>query len=140
MRSTQVREGWGQAIVEMALVLPVLLLLLLGVVEFGLAFNAKQAVTNAAREGARLAVVNDPAITADSVTTSIETSLARAGLSAGDAAIQFNTTTNWRTPGQMQTVDVGVPYRFGFLGSIAKAATGSETITLRARVSMRNQP
>jgi hypothetical protein len=40
----------------------------------------------------------------------------------------------------MQTVDVGVPYRFGFLGPIAKAATGSETITLRARVSMRNQP
>jgi len=45
----------GQALVELALVAPVLLLLVLGAVELGAAFQAKITITNAAREGARLA-------------------------------------------------------------------------------------
>ena len=43
----------GQALVEFALVLPILVLLLLGIVDFGRAWMTKQVVTNAAREGAR---------------------------------------------------------------------------------------
>ncbi|NYF09241.1 Flp pilus assembly protein TadG [Leifsonia sp. AK011] len=43
----------GAAAVEFALVLPVLLVLLLGIVEFGTAFNAQILLTNAAREAAR---------------------------------------------------------------------------------------
>jgi Flp pilus assembly protein TadG len=144
MGSRHVRDTAGQALVEMALILPVLLILALGVVEFGRAFNAKQAITDAAREGARLAVVNDPAITQDSVTASVRTALTRAGMPAASATVEFDKTGppsgNWRDPGDMQTVYVGMPYRFGFFGPLVKAATGSETITLAARVSMRNQP
>ena len=44
----------GQALVEFALVLPLFLLLLAGMVDFGLGLNASITVTNAAREGARL--------------------------------------------------------------------------------------
>jgi len=47
----------GQTLVEFALVLPLLLLLLFGIVEFGRIFHAKLVVTSAAREGARKAVV-----------------------------------------------------------------------------------
>ena len=43
----------GQSSVEIALVLPVLLLMLAGLVDFGRAFQAYIVVTNAAREGAR---------------------------------------------------------------------------------------
>lgn len=43
----------GQAMVEFALVLPVLLLLLLGMIEFGRFYNAWLMVTHASREGAR---------------------------------------------------------------------------------------
>ena len=43
----------GAAAVEFAFVLPVLLLLVLGLIEFSLLFNAQISVTNAAREGAR---------------------------------------------------------------------------------------
>ncbi len=51
----------GAAAVEFALVLPVLLLLLLGLVEFSLVFNSQISLTNAAREGARvMAIQNDP--------------------------------------------------------------------------------
>lgn len=49
------REDRGQALVELALVSVLLLLLLLGVVDFGRAFNNYIIITNAAREGARYA-------------------------------------------------------------------------------------
>ena len=49
----------GAAIVEFALVVPVLVLLLFGIVEFGIAFNDYISVRNGSREGARAAVVND---------------------------------------------------------------------------------
>lgn len=43
----------GVAAVEFALVLPVLLLILFGIIDFALAYNAQQAVTAAAREAVR---------------------------------------------------------------------------------------
>ena len=48
----------GSAVLEMALVLPILLMLLFGVVEFGRVLMVKQAITNAAREGARAGAVD----------------------------------------------------------------------------------
>ena len=47
----------GVAAVEFAILLPVLVLLLFGFIQFGIAFNSKIQATNGAREGARLAVV-----------------------------------------------------------------------------------
>jgi Flp pilus assembly protein TadG len=44
-------------LVEFALVLPMLLLLILGIAEFGFIFQRYEVVTNAAREGARMAVL-----------------------------------------------------------------------------------
>lgn len=50
----------GAAAVEFAIVLPVLLLLLLGIMEFGRAYNVQMTLTNAAREGVRvMAITND---------------------------------------------------------------------------------
>jgi Flp pilus assembly protein TadG len=57
MRSRSSREG-GQAFVELALVLPVLLLLLLGVIQFGTIFRDYIALTDATRVGARQAAVS----------------------------------------------------------------------------------
>ena len=47
----------GAAVVEMAVVAPVLLALLVGIIEFGWVFMAYQTITNAAREGARTATL-----------------------------------------------------------------------------------
>lgn len=47
----------GQAIIELALTLPLLLLIVLGVFDFGLMFQKYEVVTNAAREGARVGVL-----------------------------------------------------------------------------------
>jgi Flp pilus assembly protein TadG len=52
----------GAAAVELALVLPILLLLVFGIVEFGRSYNIQISLTGAAREGARvMAIQNDPA-------------------------------------------------------------------------------
>jgi Flp pilus assembly protein TadG len=47
----------GQALVEFALVVPILLILVLGIVDFGSALRSWMAVTNSAREGARAGAV-----------------------------------------------------------------------------------
>jgi Flp pilus assembly protein TadG len=47
----------GAVAVELALVLPILLVLVFGVIDFGRAFNAQETLTQAAREGSRLAAV-----------------------------------------------------------------------------------
>jgi Flp pilus assembly protein TadG len=52
-------EATGSQLLEFALVLPFLLVLLTGIIDFGYAFNLKQKLNNAAREGARLAATEE---------------------------------------------------------------------------------
>ena len=47
----------GQSLVEFALILPIFLLLLFAIVDFGMGFYSWISITNAAREGARLGAV-----------------------------------------------------------------------------------
>ena len=68
-RPPRARAGWpvtrraarreaGQELVEFALILPLLLLLFLGIIEFGRAILAYNTIANAAREGARYGIVD----------------------------------------------------------------------------------
>ena len=55
------RSGWrqrGAAALEFALVAPVLILMILGMIDFGMVMNAQALVANAARDGARVASLN----------------------------------------------------------------------------------
>ena len=54
-------HGRGQALVEFALLIPLMLLLLVAVFDMGRAVFAYNSITNAAREAARLAIVNQDA-------------------------------------------------------------------------------
>lgn len=51
----------GQSLVEFALVLPLLLILVFGVIDFGMGLRSYISLTNAVREGARFAAVGNPA-------------------------------------------------------------------------------
>lgn len=63
------RNNRGQTLIEAAFVLPILFLLTFAIIEFGWYFWAANSVSNASREGARIAVVtpdlkeNDPQVT-----------------------------------------------------------------------------
>jgi Flp pilus assembly protein TadG len=50
----------GAALLEMALVLPILLMLLMGIIEFGRAYNTLVSIQSAAREGARELALRHP--------------------------------------------------------------------------------
>lgn len=59
-----VRRNRGQSVIEFALILPLLLVLLFGITEFGRAWMTVNILTSAAREGCRLAVVTGPDVAA----------------------------------------------------------------------------
>jgi Flp pilus assembly protein TadG len=59
-----IRSNRGQAVVEFALVFPLLLLVCFGITEFGRAWMTMNILTSAAREGVRLAAVTAPDIPA----------------------------------------------------------------------------
>ncbi len=106
----------GTALVEMALVLPIFLMVVLGVIEFGRAMMVSQIVTNAAREGARSAVVDGSSNAA--VTSSIEDFLEGAvGIAPEDVDVTItvdnpaagNEIANAETR-DLITVEVEVPF------------------------------
>jgi Flp pilus assembly protein TadG len=59
--SKHARGASGQSLVEFALIFPVLVLMLFGIVDFGRAIYAYNTIGNAARDGIRVAVVNQNA-------------------------------------------------------------------------------
>jgi Flp pilus assembly protein TadG len=58
MKKTSLKESKGQSIIEFALLLPILLLVVFGITEFGRAIMTKDVLHTASREGARLAAVS----------------------------------------------------------------------------------
>ena len=72
MRATRdiSHKARGQSLVEFALVLPLFLVLVMGIFDLGLAVFSYNSITNAAREGARLAIVNQDEATISTRTTS----------------------------------------------------------------------
>lgn len=97
-------EEHGQALVEMALVLPLFCLLLFGVIEMGRVGYAYITVSNAAREGGRVATIGgtDPEIT--SSITNAATALTPANLS-----ISITPTQALRQSGQGVSIQVSYP-------------------------------
>lgn len=57
LRKARLYGQKGQSIVETALILPIIILILTGIIDFGLMFNNYLVITNASREAARNAAV-----------------------------------------------------------------------------------
>jgi Flp pilus assembly protein TadG len=80
------RSSSGAQIVEFALAMPLLLVLVIGILDFGEAFNLKQKLNNAAREGARFAIEEscaDCTKAAPATTQAIENSIVNYLVNAG---------------------------------------------------------
>lgn len=74
----------GAELIEFALVLPILLLVVAGIIEFGFLFQRLEVITNAAREGARMASLPAYTTNAGAVTGRVDDYL-NAGVTAGFA-------------------------------------------------------
>lgn len=103
------KQRRGAAAVEFAVVAPVFLLLVFGMIEYGRMVMVQQVITNASREGARRAVL-DGATTAE-VNTTVTSYLESASIDGDDATITVtpNPPTNAGF-GEPVTVTVAIPF------------------------------
>lgn len=133
------RSDAGQALVEFALVMPIVLLMLVGIIEFGRAWNVQQVMTDAAREGARHGVLANPAITQASVVGNINAALARAAIDT--TVTQITLIGFGGGTGTLLTVDIQTPYQFMFLGALINLAnlTPGGWVLLKTQFVMRNE-
>ena len=130
------RSRRGQAAVEFALVLPFLLVMLIGIVEFGRAWNLHQVITDAARETARKAAIADGSTEAQ-IRLVAANALSAAGIDPSNATV---TLTDWDAPGGSPlTVGIDLPYQFTFFGPLVKWTTGESNIVLKTSFTMRNE-
>ena len=138
----------GAELIEFALTFPLLLLVVLGIVDFGFLFQQYEVITNAAREGGRIAVLppysQTAALMTANATTRVNQYIAASFLSGGGTVTTTVTGPTAVAIGGncMSTVTVNVtyPHQFIFLGGIATyfgAAFG--TSTLRASSTMRSE-
>jgi Flp pilus assembly protein TadG len=114
MRIRRWRDDRGSAVVEFALIAPVLILLLLGIVEYGFVFNAQLQVTGAAREAARQMAVSSSAPAAQSAALASVAGLAPA-LTAGD--VTFSEPTCVAGTDVTATVGYDHPFMTGLFGA-----------------------
>jgi Flp pilus assembly protein TadG len=134
----------GQAAVEFALVLPILLVMLIGIVEFGRAWSEHQVITDAAREAARQAAIHDEDVVEHDVLAAAYDAMGRAGINyparCASASPPCVVLTNWDGPTNSDlTVAINLPYRFTFFGPLVKWATGKTYMVLKTTFTMRNE-
>ncbi len=129
MRNPSKKRRFGVAAVEMAIVTPLLLTMLFGIIEFGHAFAVRQSLVTAAREGARLASM--PGSSAAEVTQRIQEYLAPMGLTT--ATVELTRAT---PESPTEVVHVSVPFSDV---SLVGGYFGSQSYDLEATCSMRKE-
>jgi Flp pilus assembly protein TadG len=125
MSRTNLRRQEGQAMVEFVIVAPIVLLLVFGLVQFGILFNNYVALTDAVRNGARQAAVSRSL--QDPVTTTVNRVTRAAGhLKTGDLQVTVDPfdpatgTPTWAQGGDV-TVTAKYPYSINLLGIVVKS-------------------
>lgn len=131
------RDRSGQALVETALVAPILLMLILGVVELSRAWNVHQVLTNTAREALRSAVVDDPTFSKEKMHGRIEESLTLASLDPSRVEVTFD---GWKAgTGSPARIQLRYPFEFSLLAPFIELSTGERSVTLSTVFVMRNE-
>ena len=108
LKHTKMKDERGQTMTEFALVLPILVVLMLGIVQFGLTFNNYVTLTDAVRAGARKAAVSrnasDPPGTCRAAVLA-----AGANLDETELGRNLRCDSSW-APGSDVTVHADYPY------------------------------
>ena len=114
-----IKDEQGQTMAEFAIVLPILVVLLFGIVQFGILFNNYVTLTDAARAGARAAAVSrqsgDPV---GAATTAVRAS----GADLNQGSLGVNVSSTWM-PGSQVTVTATYPYSISLLGWVVTAGS-----------------
>jgi Flp pilus assembly protein TadG len=128
------RREHGAAAVEFALLLPLLMLLLFGIVEFGLALHRQQVLATASREGARVGIRQTaPRPTSGDIERAARNVLTQAGVAGAVVAVAGAGGAS----GTDLRVDVELPHRFFVLPNLAPGIAAS--VRLRSRTVMKHE-
>ncbi len=127
----------GASAVEFAIVLPILVLLVFGIIEFSVAFYDKAMITNASREGARSGIVfRIPPVTDDEITNIVNTYLGSNLITFGGSTTANTTVTrNGYNPGDELKVSVNYTYTFLLIPNFIASLSGG--VNLVAETIMR---
>lgn len=134
----------GTAIIEVALTLPLVLLISVGIFEFGRAYQTWEVLTNAAREGARIAILPSPA---DQVDARVRDFLANGGL-VSDSSVGVSVTATTVSIGDAGTasaskVTISYPFSFIVLQPVAQLVVAGSMVgapfTFNVSSTMRNE-
>ena len=135
----------GAALLEAAITIPMLLLVSVGIFEFGRAYQTWQILTNAAREGARVAVLPDP--TAGVVEDRVLQYMQAGQLTAATSAtIAVNRSTTLDVSGRAVSasqVSIDYPFSFIVLQPVARLVAPTTSlggaVVMHAQAVMRNE-
>jgi Flp pilus assembly protein TadG len=128
------RKQQGASLVEFAVLAPVFVVLLFGLVEFGMSIYSKEVIGNASREGARFGVVyTTPRKTTTEIRTKVQDYLTKSGFT-GTATISV--TGAGGASGSSLTVAVTYPYSFQVLPSFVSGLTGTINLTANSIMLM----
>jgi Flp pilus assembly protein TadG len=138
---TRLRNQRGAALLETAITIPIILLISVGIFEFGRAYQTWQVLTNAAREGARIAVLPD--YTDAQVTSTVRNYLNGGRLTnAGSASITIVRNVPFGAA-TASRVTVNYPFQFIVLNPVARlvsrTATEGAPLTMQSSALMRNE-
>ncbi len=137
----------GQALVEFALIAPILILLVVGIFEFARAWQAYQVLTDAAREGARNAVIDDASIDVAQVVATVQNALAIAALNPANIdSLGVNNLTSgsaWTraTVGRGDQTEVFLSYNYSWiwLRPLLGWFGSDGSVTLKTNIIMRQE-
>jgi Flp pilus assembly protein TadG len=141
----RIKSERGQALLETALALPLILLVSVSIFEFGRAYQVFQVLTNAAREAARIAVLPG---TTDADINQRVTDYLTAGqvASPGSASITIDRTKTISIglgTAPATQVTVNYPFSFMVLNPVAKLLSQQATLggafTMSVQAQMRNE-
>lgn len=123
------RNQKGQSLVEFSIILPLLLLIIMGIVEFGMMLNSYLTLNNAARDGARYGVIGNSNAQIQSMITSSSPSL-----NSADLTITITPADGSRISGN--TLTVNLTYNYKLTVPIISGLLGN-SVQLKAQTTMR---
>ena len=134
----------GAALLETAITIPLILAICVGIFEFGRAYQTWQVITNAAREGARVAILAD---TTDTKVTDTVKAYMRSGALPEESVGAATVTVNRTVPFGENTasmITVTYPFDFTVLNPVMRllngeSTTGSGTTMMSSSALMRNE-
>ena len=124
-RGRRSNRARGAAVVEFAVVLPLLLTILFGIMEYGWVFMVRQTLQTAAREGTRIAILQTSTSPYTLVLTRVADVMAPTGLTGYSVSMTHATVAD-----PVETITVTIPYievslMGGFFGTHAYDLGGS---------------